>query len=75
VVGDLADVEAADADSSAAAACPRHGGPGGWSAGGEGWGEEKKKIVGPMFEGGNGGPLGMEGERENLKEYAKWRSV
>jgi hypothetical protein len=29
----------------------------------------------PCLKGGNGGPLGMEGERENLKEYAKWRSV
>jgi hypothetical protein len=39
-------------------------------------GEEKeKKWWVPHLEGGNGGPLGMEGERGNLKEYAKWRFV
>jgi hypothetical protein len=38
-------------------------------------GEEKEKNGGSHIWRGNGGPLGMEGERGNLKEYAKWRFV
>jgi hypothetical protein len=30
---------------------------------------KKRKMVGPTFGGGFGGPLGMEGGRMNLKEY------
>jgi hypothetical protein len=32
---------------------------------------KKKKMWGPQFGGGNGGPPRMEGGRENLEGYAK----
>jgi hypothetical protein len=35
----------------------------------------KRKLVGPMFGGGNGGPPRMQGGRGNLEEYGKWRSI
>jgi hypothetical protein len=41
-------------------------------------GEEKwwgRKMVGPAFGGGFGGPPRMEGERGDLEGYAKWRLV
>jgi hypothetical protein len=37
--------------------------------------EKQKKIVGPTFGGGNGGPPRMEAERGDLEGYAKWRLV
>jgi hypothetical protein len=38
-------------------------------------GEEKEKMVGPTFGGGNGGPPEMEGGRGNLEGPQKWRTV
>jgi hypothetical protein len=46
-----------------------------------GCGRERKrkgkieKMVRPTFGGENGGPLGMEVERGNLKNYGKCRSI
>jgi hypothetical protein len=38
-------------------------------------GEGGRKMVGPAFGGGFGGPPRMEGERGDLEGYAKWRLV
>jgi hypothetical protein len=40
-------------------------------------GEERggRKMVGPTFRGGFGGPPRLEGERRDLEGYAKWRLV
>jgi hypothetical protein len=38
-------------------------------------GKGKKKMVGPTFGGGFGGPPRMEGERVDLEGHAKWRLV
>jgi hypothetical protein len=37
--------------------------------------ENNRKVVGPTFGGGNGGPPRMEVGRGNLEGYAKWRPI
>jgi hypothetical protein len=37
--------------------------------------EAGRKIVGPSFGRGNGGPPEMEGGRGNLEGYTKWRLI
>jgi hypothetical protein len=72
--------EAAAAEVGAAAEEAAAGG-GGTGNGGRNWLNRagmrggKEKLWGPQVGGGNGGPPRMEGGRENLEGYAKWRLV
>jgi hypothetical protein len=79
VVGYRTDVQAADADSSAAAALRQHR-AGGWSGSGVGLqGRERRgkgeKWWGSLFGGGSRGPPGMEAWRGNLEGPQKWRVI